>query len=555
MTLLLLNAIRQSTLLWDLLNDAPPRLLEAFVKLFEPRYLLPNEIVVCDEEPDSDFMFVVIHGTFIIQLEGAEIDRVGQGAIQGEAQLLGLNDWTRTVIADPKHQGECMIQILQRSKLLQVLAGHPVPKLKMREIELDLGPAKEADWHLLQHIPTFRSIDYKPFLARLFKDADILMYSPGDKIAVQGRPGSSLIVILAGTCRSEQPQTLFSVELKRGDWCFQNNYLGNEKGRDHDLCVTSHTMVLTLHRHTLLNAVVAHPIARAGILENESWRGAGPQLHNIRIYENVPPPVTSRLIEESSPRYFRQDSCVLEKGEGVMDDCLLLILRGEVQVSALGISTRKIGAGDTLGLFPYLNLPQLDSPCEFRAITAVDAICIPRGPMFDALQDDRYDDDVQKFKQAIKVFGGGEVLDQFGFPVGGGGVFAVDCVETSDIFAACSEEFRSQIGQLVEDRPFFPGEIIFNQGDTGNFMYFIQAGRCRIKTFGLKAHEWTDAGATLGDMAVLGVTNGYPNTAIAETYVWMRCLHKKLLDRALASFPGDERRMQGKASGGGGGTF
>jgi len=548
MWFVLLTAIRRSTLLWGLLHDAPPWLLEEMVRLFEPRWLLPCELVVADEEPDCDFLFVVIHGSFVIMLEGAEIDRIEQGAVQGEAQLLGLNDWTRSVIVDPLFQGEAMIQILRRDRLLEVLERHPQPKMQLRKMENDLSLAKDADWRILLKIPTFKTINYKPFLERVFKDADILMYSPGDHIGVQGRLGSSLVVILAGVCRAEQAQTLFCVEMGCGDWCYQDNYLGNEKVRDHELVVVKPTMVLTLHRHTLLNAVVAYPVARSIVLENETWRGAGPELDNIRIFQGVPPAVTARLVEEASPRYFRQGSRILEKGQEIEDHAVLLVLRGELQISILNIETRKLGPGDTVGLFHYLGLPVAPHQCEIMAVSAVDALCIPRDPMFEALLDDRYDDAVHNFKDTIRILKGGEIVDAFGFPLGGGGVFAEDCVEKAEIFAACSAPFRAQLNLLIEDVVYFPGETLFKEGDDGDVMFFLQSGRVELKTLGSKKNEFADAGACIGDMAVLGQTPGHYATAVAVSAVWARALDKRLLNRAFASFRSDEGRVFGAAS-------
>merc|ERR1740121_2615250 len=112
-----------------------------------------------------------------------------------------------------------MIQVLRRSKLVETLAGHPVPKLRLRDTEELLRDAKQADWKLLKHIPAFDSCATKPFLARLFKDADIRLFCPGDFLAEADAPAPSMIVVLAGKLRGEQAQTLFYVDLGRGDWC------------------------------------------------------------------------------------------------------------------------------------------------------------------------------------------------------------------------------------------------------------------------------------------------------------------------------------------------
>lgn len=553
--MLLLDSIRECPLLWDSLgiSDAPPRLLEQVVSLFQPRWLLANEVVVeCgNDSAESEFMFIVMSGSFLIHVCGAEIGRLGPGDVQGEAQLLGFCRWTRTISVDPKQSGEAMIQFLSRERLRNSLLGHPVPKMKLRDLENEVRAAKNADYRILQSIPLFRTINNKPFLVRVFKDADVLLHSPGDHIAVAGAAGSSLIVVLAGHCRGEHAKTLFRVDLHPGDWCFQNNYLGNEKYRDHDVIVAAPTVALTLHRHSLLDAIVDHPTVRHFIIQNESWRSVGPQLGNLKIFQGVPSAIMARLLEEAVPRYYRQDAMVLGKDETIPDDALLLVLRGTIDVSIMGFKTRSIGPGETIGLTRYLDLPTPPNPCEFKAVTAVDAICLSRGPIYAALDDVRHEDATGKFKRALKEFGGGEVVDDFGFPMGCGGVFATDCVEQSDIFSLCSKAFVSQIGSLVEDVTFFPGEKMFDQGAPGTCMYFIQAGRVRTKMIGIKKDEFVDAPDTIGDMACLGQTVGHICTAIAETHVWARCLDRQLLQRALKSFPNDMNRILGSTGKGG----
>merc|ERR1719247_2563410 len=213
-----------------------------------------------------------------------------------------------------------MIMVLRREKLVSLLAGHPVPRMRLQDVEQELLHGKEADWRILARVPTFLSIATKPFLSRLHKDADILFYCPGDHIAKAEEEGASLIVILAGTCRCEQPLTLFCLELKRGDWCFQNNILGNDATRQHDVVAISHTMVLILHRHALLNAVTDHPSTRRVILENERWRADIPLIKDLPTFLKVPVAVTMQLEELGSPMYFKAESRMYAEGEDVPEN-------------------------------------------------------------------------------------------------------------------------------------------------------------------------------------------------------------------------------------------
>lgn len=548
MFLILLNALKESALLWGILSDAPPRLMEAFVAQFEPLYLLPNEVLVKDEEPDCNFMIVVVHGTLVAFLEGAEVARCGQGQVTGEAQLLGLNDWTRTMVVDPMQKGEALVYILRRDRMVSQLAGHPAPKQRLREVEVFLLPAREADWKILKAVPTFRSIDNPKFMMRLWKDADILYFCPGDHIAVAGDPGSSLVMILAGTLRGELPLTLFQVELQAGKWCFQNNILGNVGTRDHDLISVTHSMVLILHRHVLLNAVADFPETRPVILDNESWRADVPPLSRLRIYDSVPEPVLSRLTEEGRPMYYKRGALILGAGCKIEDDDLLVILRGEVKVSMMGIHIRDLGPGDTIGALRYLGLNCEPAKTDFVCSSSVDALKVSRALMLEALEDERYEDDLVRYKQSVDVFGGAFVRDAYGAPTGGGGVDATDCVETSPILRNCSWDFRLQIPQMVEEVPFWPGEKLYSQDDFGTFMFFIKTGRVRLEMMGIKTPQKVDAGATLGEMAVLDQVGGHTATAFAETHVWARVLHRDMLKRALIAFPADERALYNTAS-------
>lgn len=539
---------------FGIIHDAPARLFEQLMRQFEPRWLLPGEVAIADEEPDADFLLVVIHGNFVVTLEGAEIDHIGQGAIQGAAQLLSLNDWTRTIAVEPGSPGEGMIRVLKRSKLLEVLAGHPVPKGRLKDVENALRDAKKADWHILQNIPAYGSATTRPFLARIYKDADIRLYCPGDFLAEAGAAADSMIVVLAGELRGEHAQTLFLVKLKRGDWCFQNNVLGIDSLRAHDLVAITHVMVLVLYRHALLNAIVAHPSAREAVLENETWRNEAtvPKLGGLRLFEGVPEPVLSRLEKEAAPRYYQQGSILLAHGARNEEDMLLFIQRGEVRVTILGIEVRTLGIGDTIGVHWYLGLDAPASNAEIVAITPCDVLAVRRTTMAQALQEEKYEDDLMPYKNGQRVLGGGDILDAFGFPIGGGAKYSPHCIERSEVLKVCSEQFVCQIPQLVEELAFWPGEKLFSQGDMGDFMYFVKSGRVRLEVLGRKKHETVRGGAVLGEMTCLDQVPYNVESAFAETHVWVRVLHKRLLRRALSSFPEEERRLLGAASGGGG---
>ncbi|CAJ1371824.1 unnamed protein product [Effrenium voratum] len=545
----LMSALKSYSVIWDLVHDAPPRLLDQLVRAWEPRWLLPGETIVADEEPEADFVFVLVHGSCVVLLEDREIENVGQGSVQGAAQLLALNGWTRTVQVAPTCNGEAMIQVMTRQKLLDMLDGHPLPKARLRALEQSLQEGKEADWRILKNIPAFGSCAYQPFLTRLHKDADIRLFCAGDMVAFAGDDSAAMMVVLAGKVRCEQPQTLFFVELHRGEWCYQDNILGNTPTFGHDAVAVTNVLVLVLYRHAMQNAMVAYPDTRKVVIANETWRKQTncPDPSALSVFAKLPAPLLSDVVEEARPVYYRPCSLLYSPGEIIDDNSMLFVLRGELSLTIMGIEVRRIGAGGHVGLHHFMELQCPAPNVTIRSTQACDCLLLQQSTIQKALDDELMEDDMLPYTASVRVLEGGEILDAFGFPVGDGSAKNVpDCVEQSEVFRACSKSFVAQIAEIVEDLAFWPGEKIYQQYEEGHFMYFVRAGRIRLEVLGRREPEIVEAGTTLGDMAVLDQVPHYVESAYAETHVWVRVLHKKLLRRSLSSFPEEERSMLGQ---------
>lgn len=246
--------------------------------------------------------------------------------------------------------------------------------------------------------------------------------------------------------------------------------------------------------------------------------------------------------------YFKAGALILGKGGTVEDDDLLVLLRGNVRVSMMGIHVRDLGAGDTIGALRYLGLPCGPSQADFVALEFVDALKVSRALLLEALEDERYHDDFESYAKGLEIFGGALIRDRYGCPTGGGGVDAVDCVESSPLLRNCSRDFCLQLPTMVEEVLFWPGERLYSQDDPGTFIFFIKTGRVRLEMSGVRVKLVVDAGAVLGEMAVLDQVSGHTATAYAETHVWTRVLHRNMLKRALIAFPADERALYSTAS-------
>jgi RsiW-degrading membrane proteinase PrsW (M82 family) len=86
-----------------------------------------------------------------------------------------------------------------------------------------------------------------------------------------------------------------------------------------------------------------------------------------------------------------------------------------------------------------------------------------------------------------------------------------------DIFREIALADLENLGRAIETRTFQDGEMLFDQGDTGDAMYLIEAGEIRIYAIdaqGREKHLRTfEAGRVVGDFAVL---DGQPRSARAR---------------------------------------
>merc|ERR1719498_1929229 len=115
-----------------------------------------------------------------------------------------------------------------------------------------------------------------------------------------------------------------------------------------------------------------------------------------------------------------------------------MILRGECQVSIMGVPIRTLKPGDTIGLMRYLKLPVVPTVTTIIATTACDFLRIPQHPMDEAEENELYEDELAKWFTSKRTLNGGAILDQYGFETGYGGVLKDRCIEESELFSVCS---------------------------------------------------------------------------------------------------------------------
>merc|ERR1719272_1287893 len=124
-----------------------------------------------------------------------------------------------------------------------------------------------------------------------------------------------MVVVVAGKVRAEKPRTLYCIEYGRlpgmSNWCFQNNFLGNDFHRCFDLVAVTHTIVLYLYRHTLLQCLVEFPRIRPIISGMQTWIADAASIRNHRSFEGSSPELLAAFEAAAEPRACASGQCLL----------------------------------------------------------------------------------------------------------------------------------------------------------------------------------------------------------------------------------------------------
>eukprot|EP00746_Dinoflagellata_sp_MGD_P168375 gnl/MRDRNA2_/MRDRNA2_99792_c0_seq1.p1 gnl/MRDRNA2_/MRDRNA2_99792_c0~~gnl/MRDRNA2_/MRDRNA2_99792_c0_seq1.p1 ORF type:complete len:1150 (-),score=239.31 gnl/MRDRNA2_/MRDRNA2_99792_c0_seq1:43-3492(-) len=544
--LVLLHSFQNHNLLNEILDNVPQQLLESLVTAFEPRWCVPGQVIVADEE-EYEALFVFLYGDFTVHVAGADVAELSQGAIQGEAQLLGLLPWTRTIRASEKNKTEALVMVLTRETFVLEMKGtredakFPVPTKRLIEIEgrlRDEVPSSGGDgWQVIAQVPMFKSCG-KRFIKRLYQDADVAFYCPGEAVALEGEVAASMVVVVAGKLRAEQHKTLYCVEYGRGpglsNWCFQNNFLGNDFHRCFDLVAVTHTIVLFLYRHTLLQCLVEFPTVRPIISGMQTWIETAAVMTSHKIFQGSSPELLKELQAAAEPRACAANQCLLPADTPMSEGGFFFLQRGHARVELYGETTQELFQGDGVGTLQLFGA-EVSNLGAINAVTPCDALFLSRSAFVEVLGQDRFEEERIRFDNLCRP------LIEAREPE--------ESVQKASVFEGCSERFIKLVLPLVEDHLFWPGDVFFTQGQEGSTMFIVHVGEARLEMTGVGVVGTVPEGGCTGEQTALGIEPSRTVTARATAITWARVLRRPLLDKAKRWFQIDGDIMVENSSG------
>src|SRR5689334_4836321 len=108
------------------------------------------------------------------------------------------------------------------------------------------------------------------------------------------------------------------------------------------------------------------------------------------------------------------------------------------------------------------------------------------------------------------------------------------------LFGSIPASFRQAIAQEMRDARFQAGQLIFERGDPGDFVYLVLEGRVRLSVSTAEGRELSFAHATAGDIfGEIAALDGSPRSANASalTNLRLKSLGAAALHRLIAAHP------------------
>ena len=117
---------------------------------------------------------------------------------------------------------------------------------------------------------------------------------------------------------------------------------------------------------------------------------------------------------------------------------------------------------------------------------------------------------------------------------------APELLARSRLFGAIPGPLRQAIAQEMRDARYRAGQMIFERGDPGNFIYLVIEGRVRLSVSTAEGRELSFAHATAGDIfGEIAALDGSPRSAGASalTDLKLKTLGAATLHRLIAAHP------------------
>lgn len=274
-----------------------------------------------------------------------------------------------------------------------------------------------------------------------------------------------------------------------------------------------------------------HSLAQHFLSHDEGFKFELEALRGCALFREASNITLQEFCEVLEPFFFLAGETLIKQGD--TGDCMYVLHTGKAALEVDGARVREYHAGAIFGEVALLGMG-LTRRATIRALQPCVAQALHR-PDFHRVLEEHPND--RRCFEALR-----ELAQE------SKGLKSVQQVRQQVLFRDSSHAFITRMSEVLECRVYFPGEVVFAEGDTGPFaLYLLVTGECRVSVGGCEVTRVV-AGETFGETATLGYTpvrtatvTGAESPSGEQSYCFV--LHQGVLDNLLKDFPDERERL------------
>jgi CRP-like cAMP-binding protein len=361
----------------------------------------------------------------------------------------------------------------------------------------------------------------------------LLIIKTGEIVSeVEGGPEND-----SGECDALSPPSHVN-QLGHETWVGDVALLGVREPSPHTLRTTKDTLLLSIDDVTLWTELESFPRERKRFADHRDAlaklqdppEGDHVDLVSLSCFYGFNRPFVESLDDVTERRLVLPETRVVREGEEA--DCLILVETGVLALEIQDQQIREVADGNYVGETVLIGSGR---KCKWSAHTRTH--CALR-----VLHQTALNQVLLQFpeeKARLKA-----MFDKHSVARRGNDLQSLKNVH---VFEDVSSKFLSTLHNLLEERLYWPGQVIIEEGSESTSLFIIHSGQVIVQAGGIEISRLSE-GAVFRELAVLGVERRAPRGLVAgNEVVFCSVLHRSVLRSVFQDFPDERAKLDGVA--------
>ena len=503
-------------------------MIEEVIDLLQPQLFPANSTVIQEGEGGSEMFFISRGSLSVLNSKGNQVHRLVDGNFFGEIAMLFDTPRTASVVT----LVDSYLFSLSGEAFRDVIKKYPHEAAWTREIA-ESRLRKHVLQDIVKNVPIFASCKEDAFLTNIVSHLKPRGYSEGQTVITEGEGGDEMFFISRGELEIMSSNGTILRTLRDGEF-FGEVALVFDTPRTATIRAAAKSQLFVLSKKDFQSVIETNPAIGKSIQTIARERFCGFVLtefvRRVPLFQYCSQDFINCLVDKMEPSSFETGDIIIKEGHGGQQ--MYFVNRGILNVvvgSDGGEIVHTMKDGDFFG----------EVALVFETPRTASIIATTKSQLFILTKDD-FNSVINEFpseSDRIRAVASERFL-QF---------ILHDIVKKVPFFSECkSSEFLSQIVQLLILKTYEQNDLIVEEGEGGDEMYFVSRGVLDVFVCGEKVTKLCD-GDFFGEVALVYDT---PRTAsiIAVEKSQLYILTKEDLNRALIDHPEEVQTISISAS-------